>query len=190
VSIEEWIPTYLCYGGYKRMLATIYRMEAEKRPVTVDGLAEEMELMRRSAKAGLIFLKGIDVVEVVGHSWKLTPQGLEYAHAVSRGSKDRVRKVAYGLLSKSRFENIIKYLETNSSNLTVKMMYDCVRREARIPGTRGPFGVKPDHATGIDSLLHILQSAGVIPESINLEAALGQEFARSEKSRIAANSEA
>jgi hypothetical protein len=167
------------------MLATVYQMEAEKRQVTASTLAEEMELMKRSTKAGLIFLKAINVVDASDENYRLTPIGLEYAHAVSRGSKASVKRASYSILSKSHLANIIEHLDEGNDNLAIKDMYAIVKLKAGIPDATGPFGMKSDYATGIDVLLHILQSAGIIPAKVDLGGALEEEMKRTQKKGVA-----
>lgn len=189
-AIDEWIPARLCYQGYRRALATIYRMEAEKRAVTVGGLAKEMELMKGSARAGLTFLKSINVLREEDGSYRLTPSGLNYAHAVSRGSKESVRRLSYDVISSSHLAGVAARLEACGDSLTVEKMYEVIKKEAGIPDYDGPFRMKADHATGVDSLLHIFQGAGIISQKLELEAALEKEFNRVEKTKASSSSEA
>ncbi len=134
-SAEELIPMYLCYNGYTRLLTTLYQMETQKRIVTINALAEEMELLRRSTKAGLIFLKSINAVTEKDGQYRLTPSGFEYAYAIHKRSRERLKDISYSILCSSRLSGIVKRLEEesrDSSNRTIEKLYSIIKREASI----------------------------------------------------------
>ena len=160
---EKWtIPSNISYDRLIMTVKSLHSARADQKPIDLEKISKLTGVTARTTRPGLVFLRSIGIVEVMGEKqYSLTTAGMAYAEAHLNDDVGQISECTRNIIKRSHLGDLEAVIKINK-NITREGLYKRIKTFGRLPNGKGTGNMHGPDATGVKTILHLFEDAGLL----------------------------